>query len=401
MSRVTVQPQPTTPGPNLRSDERDALNAPSSAKPSLVKTRTVEIDGIRGWASVSVLLFHVLSEMLGTLVPALRSHWLHPLLNGELAVAIFFVLSGDALSSPFFQSEKATDVDRLVLKRYPRLTVSITLSCVFVFALLEAGLDFHRAAAVIAHREEWLGSMLNLVPSAQGLLKYCLLGVYTSHSGQTSYNPFLWTMSIELVGSMIVFLACYLWERLRWPVQTITGACIALLLLNSDYSLFFAGMIFGYLRKTGFLERVKAKSGWQLGGWLAVTAVYGLLAVLTAPRLPYLNQLAAIILVFSFYTNRTFIAFFQSRLSRWFGDLSFPIYLVQFPVIISLMSWLLVSASSTGGREISHLQLGAIAVATLGVVMAASMLFRAIEDRILRSVNRRTVSLLFRGIESR
>src|SRR5262245_41931407 len=66
-----------------------------------VHERVHEIDGVRGWAALSVLFFHLFWELFGGVVPAFRSSILRFWLDGPLAVYIFFVLSGDALSWPF------------------------------------------------------------------------------------------------------------------------------------------------------------------------------------------------------------------------------------------------------------------------------------------------------------
>ena len=100
--------------------------------------RLREMDGLRGWASLSVMLSHLL---LGVFVkaepPALTPFlkpFLEPLLGGTLDVAVFFVLSGDALSASYWGQRSRKAVIRLAVKRYFRLGIPILGSCLIVFA---------------------------------------------------------------------------------------------------------------------------------------------------------------------------------------------------------------------------------------------------------------------------
>ena len=60
------------------------------------------LDGVRGWASLMVLLFHAFWETFGNVLPVFRNPVTAFLLDGHLAVFVFFVLSGDALSTAWF-----------------------------------------------------------------------------------------------------------------------------------------------------------------------------------------------------------------------------------------------------------------------------------------------------------
>jgi peptidoglycan/LPS O-acetylase OafA/YrhL len=354
--------------------------------------RTIEIDGIRGWASASVLLFHVFWEMLGLLEPELRSPLLAPLLDGHLAVFVFFVLSGDALSSAFFRSGNPVDVDRLLVNRYGRLTVPILMTCSLTFLIMKSGQDYHNAAAIVVHREDWLGKFLQIAPSIRGLLTYSFIDVYVNHRSQTAYNPMLWTMSLELVGSMITFLACYLWPRLKNPALVIAFVAVFLMLLKSEYCLFLAGILLAYARSRSGLQVLSARPYWQLLSLSAVIAVGITIKSFPGVENNYVDLPASILLVLCFYTNRGFLAFFRSRISRILGDLSFPIYLVQFPVIISLMSWLLVRASREGA--LSRATIFTIAIETIAATLILAKIFRLLEERVLRHLFRLTLRIL-------
>ena len=345
--------------------------------------RALEIDGIRGWASFSVLLYHTFHEMFTRLLPWINSAWLAPFFEGRLAVCVFFVLSGDALTSNFFARGGAdpTPIDRLVVRRYTRLTIPIAMSCALVFVLRMVHADWHNQASDIVNRPDWLGELIAFDFSTVGLFRYSVLGVYTGHTKANSYNPFLWTMSLELVGSMLTFLTCYLWPRMRRGKTMLAATALALFALNSFYCLFFAGMFLGLLRTESFYAGRAGKAPWQ-GLWLAGFAALVLLLVATNGHpLPLFFDLGmAIALVFVLYSQRGLRGFLRGRLSTWVGDLSFPVYLVQFAVIISFESWL-VTVWNARGAGIGWLPL--IGLAAVAVTLLAAWIFRQVERILL------------------
>jgi peptidoglycan/LPS O-acetylase OafA/YrhL len=349
--------------------------------------RALEIDGIRGWASFSVLLYHTFHEMFTRLLPWINSVWLAPVFEGRLAVCVFFVLSGDALTSNFFSRGglHPTPIDRLAVRRYTRLTIPILMSCALVFILRMVHADWHNQASDIVDRPDWLGELIAFDFSAVGLLRYSLLGVYTGHSKANSYNPFLWTMAIEMIGSMLVFLTCYLWPRLRRGKVVLAAMASVLFALNSFYCLFFAGMLLGLLRTESFYARWAEKRSWQMVWLAAFVALVLLLVATNGHPLPLFFDLGmAIALVFVLYTQRGLRGFLRGRLSTWVGDISFPVYLVQFAVIISFESWL-VAVWSAHRAGTGWLPL--IGAAAVVVTLVAAWIFRQAERSILSYVD--------------
>jgi peptidoglycan/LPS O-acetylase OafA/YrhL len=223
--------------------------------------------------------------------------------------------------------------------------------------------------------------LINFDFSSIGLLRYSLLGVYVSHSKATSYNPFLWTMSIEMVGSMLVFMMCYLWPRLRSGSTLLALCALALFALDSFLSLFFAGMFLGLLRNRSFFRARAMDRRWQNAIFALFAALLALLLATNGQPLPLFFDLAvAVALVFVFYAHEGLKRFLRGRLSTWLGDISFPLYLVQFAVIMSLESWLTVRWSARHEAPEWLLAIGACALAT---AIVAAWIFRQVERSFL------------------
>jgi len=361
------------------------------------QARINEIDGIRGWAALVVLLYHAFGEMLKFSVPEVHGAWFAPLLAGDIAVAIFFVLSGDALSSGYFASGGYKVIDRLLVRRYLRLTIPIFMSCLLTYMIMIAGLDYHMEASVILQRPDWLGQFLQFNESLIGFLRYSLIGVYIYHTHELSYNPFLWTMSIEMAGSMMVFLLCYLWQRLKKPQWVLFGLVVWLTVIGSFFSLFFAGMLLGYFRQQGYFEKFLHQRSHQ---YLALGFVAGIVGISIATAgmhrpaaLMPLMLLVAIVLVFCFYTQKHIKAFFCNPLSHFLGEISFPLYLVHFQVLISLMSWLVIQDYVAKGKVDQLAVLGFACIAVVASVFAA-WCFRLIERLVLKRVDALVLPIL-------
>jgi hypothetical protein len=142
-----------------------AAGAVNAAKPRPSSGRFDLLDGVRGWAALSVVLFHIFWEIFGALVPAFRNPATGFLFDGQLAVCVFFVLSGEALSASFFAGKGDASTIRLAIKRYPRLATPILAASLVIFALDRLGLVFNQEAASIVHRTVWMGGWLAVPPS--------------------------------------------------------------------------------------------------------------------------------------------------------------------------------------------------------------------------------------------
>jgi len=352
--------------------------------------RIHEVDGIRGWAALVVLLFHTFGEMLKFAVPNAHSSWLTPVLSGNIAVLVFFVLSGDALSSGYFSGGGYRVIDRLLVRRYFRLTIPILMSCLITYFIMFIGWDYHKEASVILQRPDWLGKYLQFKGSIYYFLRYSLIGVYVSHTIENSYNPFLWTMSIEMAGSMLVFLICYIWGRLRNPQFLCIGLIVFFTTIGSFFSLFFAGVLFGYFRKKGYLDKLLLQNQYQYFAFFIVLFIAAVL-ITSADIYPSAaifppKKIIAMILVFCFYTQRHLKYFFSNKLSQFLGEISFPLYLVHFQVLISLMSWLIVKDYSIKGviDPDAMLKIGCITVA---ISLLVAWCFRYIERIVWKKVD--------------
>ena len=363
--------------------------------PRAPSRRVHEIDGVRGWAALSVIVFHLFWELFGGEVPTFRNAALRFWLDGPLAVYVFFVLSGDALSWPFFASGNARVLDRTVVKRYFRLAIPIFYSSLIGYLLMRAGLTFNHQAGAALH-SEWLAGFLSFDPSLASLANFSFSRVFFDFADYpNSYNRFLWPMPIELAGSFAVFAWCYGTAHRPQALRLVLAAVAIAWTVSEYYSLFFAGVAFAMLRRRGLFERLRASLFGRVGAPLLIAVVVAVDTIDYArgwylndtTALPgRFNSLLAIALVFSVYSNRMLADFFGNQLSRLLGRLSFPIYLLHFIVLCSLTSILIVRAQHAG--MVSGPTYAAIASVSVLITLAAAWLFERAERVSLKAVDR-------------
>jgi peptidoglycan/LPS O-acetylase OafA/YrhL len=94
------------------------------------------------------------------IIPYVRNVWTTFFLDGRLAVSVFFVLSGSALSSAYFAGKGRRAVIALLIKRYPRLTIPILATSLILFGLYACGLVANVEAGHLVLRDDWLGLFL-------------------------------------------------------------------------------------------------------------------------------------------------------------------------------------------------------------------------------------------------
>jgi len=358
--------------------------------------RNREIDGIRGWAAVAVLSFHLLGEMFRPNFPELRIGVLKPFLGGDLAVYVFFILSGDALSISFFRNYDGKIVSKIAIKRYFRLTVPILLSCFVVYILMKLNLVYSHDAAIILNNEPWLGSFVNFDPDIFRLIRFSLIDVYQSNLNTRTFNPFLWTMPIEMYGSVLVFLLLYSWRYLKNPLVVLWIVALFTFFLGSPLSLFFFGVIFGNMRKNDFFSKLSFSKTWQATSHVTVLVIAIFVSLVSySSYIVHIPMLVSLIATFCFYSNTKWKKFFNLKLSVFLGDVSFPLYLMHFPVIISVMSWLVIY--SKDNIKAGNL-MTVLSIFVIGFVLSFILAFilRMIEKRVMISIDKWCENIVMR-----
>ena len=290
-------------------------------------TRFRFLDGLRGWAAIVVLLHHIFVDGLpANAVMADRALWAKVFfLNGTLAVSVFFVISGFSLSVRYLETGDGAALGRIAAGRYLRLTLPIFAVCAITYVLLVCGL-----IPPAAERPAPLDQFLAFSPSIAQLLNFSLWKVFVAYSGAETYDPPLWTMTYEFFGSFMVFAiaAALRPSKLRTVMLCVLFAALAA--FQSYFALFAAGILIADL----FPLVGPAKAANRVGAMLCLAGL--LLITLPNSWFPAVYIGGATGLTAGAVFCAPVRRFFETRLSRFLGWISFPLYLVQAAVIYAL-----------------------------------------------------------------
>lgn len=291
------------------------------ANPPPASNRLAFLDGTRGWAALVVVVYHIFCSGLA-LNPFFRdelSNWAP--FNGNLAVAVFFALSGFALSLRFVTDGDRIALGRMAIGRYPRLAIPIAAAC----AIVLIG-QYLNVILPVEARPQPFRTMLTLGPDPIHFIRFVTFDVFFNYRAADTYIGPLWTMSYELAGSFIVVGLLMALGSWRFRPAAI-GVAMAILIVSGHYylSLFVAGMLLAEL-----WTRTNGAGNSPVALGLLTIAVAA--PVLTRSSIPGVAiggaaVLAAVLL--SPHAQRVL----SSPLSRWLGRISFPLYLVHGPVM--------------------------------------------------------------------
>ena len=98
------------------------------------------LDGLRGWAALVVVFSHLWGQFARHVSPVYDTPAMRLLSCGHVAVVVFFVLSGAALSLNFARTAQAVPLASAIAARYVRLVLPIGGTTLIVWALLALGI---------------------------------------------------------------------------------------------------------------------------------------------------------------------------------------------------------------------------------------------------------------------
>ncbi|MCC2546648.1 acyltransferase [Hymenobacter sp. BT175] len=377
-----------------------SLAAPSAA-PAPSPHNLAYLDGLRGLAACQVVAHHYLVAFYPALLTAdpyvshlggaevvIAGSPLNVLYSGNFAVCLFFVLSGLVLSEQFFRTRAVTVLHSYAARRYVRLLVPIAFSVLLAVVIWVAG-GFQNQAVAALTRASWLGQVWHdqpLVPAeVPADLAFDIL-----LSGEARYNPVLWTMSLELYGSLLVFglLAVVAPSRYRFWLYGVLTVGLAASELSLFYLAFVAGVVLNDARHSG----PGWLAGFRHGAWPLAVLLVGLLlgsyptadfvdvdqslyrllspAWLAHETVILLTHMAGAALVIAGVLGSGGLQrVLSSRPLRWLGAISFSLYLLHFLVLGSLSSALFLALQPRLGY---HAAFGVMLLASGPVLLAAA-----------------------------
>jgi peptidoglycan/LPS O-acetylase OafA/YrhL len=385
-------------------------------------SRIAYLESIRGLAALQVLLLHFLAAFAPGLVfpmptgsaiaSAIHLSPLYFLYDGYSAVYIFFALSGYVLTRSFERhlarpsSQILARVIRLGLPAVAATLIAAAVMLIFGRPNFQAGI----LSGSVWFASQWNADLSIFSVIRDGTINALFLG-YRNLPGVAFLAPWqqpveqsfvapLWTLSIEFYGSMTILLLCWSARQSRalWWSVVLFGAVFT---IRSAYICFFIGHLLAtfhraerpapesrllpiFLIISGVFCCVLAEV-WQ-PQWLKSFCAYSTYWLFPGQFAPMQQKTYGALLVLVGIID---LAAARQLLSRpWLvarSRLSFPLYLVHWPILFGPAAALFLLLNGVAGIELARA--GAI-VAGIGAAFVCSAYFATLDRYALEISSR-------------
>lgn len=361
-----------------------------------LKNKLGFLDGVRGIAMIIVVLHHFGLAFF----PAI--HYLDPekiqlgngkmelliartplnlFFNGGFAVSIFFVLSGFVLSYKFHLSGSQSLLREYAAKRYFRLFFPVAGSIIICYILHISGLFTTGSVEKITKSSEWLNGLFSNMKGPGDLAKNLFLDVFLNNDNR--YNAVLWTITIEFLGSLLLFAFLALTGGNKNTV--LLHVIVAALILLTDKK-FYAAFILGSLISRLFVNGFSFPKGFKgiavklllliagvyfssyPQGFFTQQSIWKPLDWSWTSGYDLFHVLGAFCILFVICFDKNFMRFFSLKPFLYLGKISFSFYLIHLAVMCSLGCFIFSELWKPGTYVIPFLAAFSISMAATFVI---------------------------------
>lgn len=297
-----------------------------------MQKRFVFVDGVRGFAALAIVLFHVLCARHVDLLPP---DLLLTLSVGEAGVVIFFVISGFVITHSLLKANFGPkSIMRFVIGR------SIRLDPPYWAAIILA-LSFSVAANVV---------IPGRIPKDYSFAQIIAHLFYVQELfGYEHINAVFWTLCYEIQFYLIIALAI----AMRSP-QVIVGIFVASLLwplnIAPEFYGLFVNLFYTFLLGVGASYALRQSS---LRPWYLLYAGIILIIGAATSNWAALASAAAGILLLRMGISERLSSALNWRWLQFVGMISYSLYLVHNPITgATFRIWYMVAGHSTGAQVV-------------------------------------------------
>jgi len=382
----------------------ECMTSPSQAKPPQ-QNRFAHLDGLRGWAALLVVVDHGVNGLDYALQTGRADHasgswdaWLSgtPFVaivsGGNVAVCIFFALSGFVLTHAYMRSRQSWLA--LASRRYVRLGIPMLAGCLLSWALLASGLIHPQHAAAITGSSWLAGQFHQQADLLSALLEPIRLLAGATLPPSLDYDSSLWTMPVEAIGSLVLISA---FVSLRYMPGKLAGyafCAAALISAGSYFSLFAFGAavrLFVTAGDVGELVRRRwvlaillvlglffatvpdGTNRWTIYNWMGGLAAHvpWPAALWSHSTTSFWHGIGAALILVLVSASRPMQAALSGPVGRFLGRISFPLYVLHLPVLMVVECDIIVLGHQLGLAPMITGVVSLIALVAVSLAVAA------------------------------
>ena len=397
----------------------DIKNVTSSAAFADTKPHYELLDGLRGAAALMVLWYHVFEGFAfakGSVIETFN--------HGHLGVDFFFMLSGFVISYGYDDRWRCRDVSntsnnsltiwsffkRRLIRLHPMLVMGAFIG--LITFLLQGSVKWDGTSTPLHWTIIAFILTLFFIPAYPGA-SYDIRGnaemfplngpswsLFFEYIGNILYALFIRRLSNKMLAALVGATGI-LWI---WFIAfDISGYDMIGIGWTLDYANFFGGLLrmmfpftLGMLMARVFSQRSTDNRQQTFFSknifWISIIILFALFSVPYFPKTSNISvngiyELACIMLVFPFIVwfgaAGTTTNAFSTKVCKFLGDISYPLYIVHYPVMYLFYSWLIKNQYYTLGETWPMV----ILVMTVNIVLAYACL-KLYDEPIRRKLTR-------------
>jgi peptidoglycan/LPS O-acetylase OafA/YrhL len=327
-----------------------------------MRNKLLFIEGLRGFAAMIVVFQHLVllfyptfytgdfktAHLSGSLEHFISVTPFNIFYNGNFAVCLFFVLSGFVLSYKYFKTKEDKVLYTYAIKRYFRLLLPVAFSVLFVLTLLYFLKPDLVKAEAYTGAGVWLKGLFSEKPQAGDVIYNIFIDVFWNSNNK--YNPVLWTMGVEFLGSLILFALLFLSRGKKIVVPLFILSFVALCFFEKYfYAAFLGGSLICYfyvqnkdeLKIPLWLKIILFMAGIYLASYPTSWQYYSESIYKPLTSIPFsvmdLSLITGSCLLFYLVVGTISAQkFFSKKLFEFLGKISFSNYLIHFVILICI-----------------------------------------------------------------